>query len=178
MCPMMRRPPGIELALLGFLRDGPQHGYHIYQSVSDPSGLGQVWRLKQSQLYALLAKLEKDGYIEGELTIQEEARPPRRMYQLTSVGRVAYQNWRQSPVNVPRSMRQEFMAKLYFARQEGKAQVQTLIIAQRQTCQKWVEVLTDKDVEKSSFSELICQYRLGQIRTTLAWLDTLSESES
>jgi PadR family transcriptional regulator AphA len=175
---MVRRPPGIELALLGFLRESPQHGYQIHQMVSDPNGLGTVWRLKQSQLYALLAKLEKDGFIEGELEIQEEARPPRRIYQLTATGQATYENWLQSPVNVPRLMRQEFMAKLYFARKEGKAQVKILIDSQRQICQKWLDTLPNKDVKSSSFNGLIYQYRIRQIRATLAWLDTcLEESD-
>ena len=175
MSPMVRRPPGMELSLLGFLRQGPQHGYQIHQMVSDPHGLGSIWRIKQSQLYALLAKLEKEGYTWGQVEMQGAARPPRRMYQLTANGIIAFKNWMQSPVNVPRSIRQEFMAKLYFARKEGKAQVKILIDAQRQTCQNWLDALVDKNIEQSSFKELIFQYRIGQIRATLVWLDTCLE---
>ena len=60
MSPMVRRPPGIELVLLGFLREGPMHGYQIFQMFSEPNSLKLVWELKQSQLYALLTKLELD----------------------------------------------------------------------------------------------------------------------
>jgi PadR family transcriptional regulator AphA len=172
MCPMVRRPPGIELALLGFLRAGPQHGYQIHQLVSDPNGLGPVWRLKQSQLYALLAKLEKDGFIKGELEIQEEARPPRRKYHLTATGQAVYQDWLKRPVRLPHQIRQEFMAKYYFARQEGKDQARKLIDLQRAACQGWLEKLSLESDKRSSFDALIYEYRIGQISAVLAWLDT------
>lgn len=175
MSPMIRRPLGMELALLGFLRQGPQHGYQIHQMLADPNGLGPIWRLKQSQLYALLTKLEKDGYIWGELTAQAAARPPRRMFQLTPAGQTAYLDWLQNPVSVPRQMRQEFMTKLYFARREGPEKVRPLIALQRATCQGWLKTLKSETVEPASFNWLIHQYRIGQIEAALAWLETCQQ---
>ncbi len=172
MCPMVRRPPGIELALLGFLQQGSQYGYQIHQRVSDPTGLGLIWHLKQSQLYALLSKLEKDGYIWGELEAQEAARPPRRMYQLTATGRAAYQQWLQSPVNLPRLMRQELMAKLYFARQGETELVRKLVALQHAVCQQWLDRMRAEKDKSASFSRLIYEYRIGQIEAALAWLES------
>jgi DNA-binding PadR family transcriptional regulator len=163
----------MEFALLGYLQQGPQHGYQIHQMLSEPTGLGPIWRLKQSQLYALLTKLEKDGYIRGEVEIQEAARPPRRMYQLTAAGRSAYQEWLKSPVNVPRFIRQEFMAKLYFARQEGDEKARALIELQRAICQQWLETIKSEKADRASFSGLLQQYRIGQIEATLNWLGSL-----
>ncbi len=174
MSPMVRRPLGIELSLLGFLKQGPQHGYQIHLQVSDPNGLGPIWRLKQSQLYALLAKLEKDGYIWGELEAQVAARPPRRIYKLTSSGQTTYQDWLQSPVNVPRLMRQEFFAKLYFARQEGQEGARALVDSQRIVCQEWLKTMKAQKIKQGSFKALIQEYRIGQIEATLCWLDTLA----
>ena len=118
MSPNVRHSLSIELALLGFLRQGPLHGYQIHQQLSGPSGLSQVWRLKQSQLYALLARLDEAGYISGTLQAQE-SRPARRVYSLTPLGEAIYLEWVRSPVSVPRQIRQEFLTKLYFARREG-----------------------------------------------------------
>ena len=179
MCPMVRRAPAMELALLGFLRQGPQHGYQIHVLLSDPAGLGPIWRLKQSQLYALLTKLEKDGYIWGELEPQAAAaRPPRRMYQLTITGRTAYQNWLRTPVNVHRLMRQEFMAKYYFARLEGPVQMKALLDAQRATCLQWLDGLQAEQATESAFSRMVDRYRLGQMQAALAWLDTCQQELS
>ena len=177
MCPMMRRPPGMEMALLGFLWEKPQHGYQLHRLVSDPLGLGAVWNIKQSQLYALLTKLEKDGLVEGKLEFQEEARPPRRTYRLTRSGRAAYQSWLKKPVQMPRFMRQEFMAKYYFANQEGKARAAELIRSQKAVCLKWLEKLNFPDKKLSAFNQNIYRYRSGQIQATLAWLVSLQEED-
>jgi DNA-binding PadR family transcriptional regulator len=129
--------------------------------------------LKQSQLYALLTKLEKDGYIWGELEAQEAARPPRRMFQLTQSGQAAYQDWLKTSVSVPRLMRQEFLAKYYFARQESESQASALRDLQRATCRGWLEVMKTKKVERDSFNWLIQQYRIGQIEAALTWLENV-----
>lgn len=176
MSPMTRRPLGIELALLGFLRDGPQHGYQLYQVVSDSSGLSLVWRLKQSQLYALLAKLEKDGYLTSVLQNQEP-HPPRRVFKLTSSGRKAYLDWLVSPVVVPRLVRQEFLAKLYFLR-EDKESARQLISRQRNICQGWLDEFGQKAGQNSagSYPSLTFQYRMSQIEGMLRWLEICSQA--
>jgi PadR family transcriptional regulator, regulatory protein AphA len=169
---MLRRPPEIELALLGFLRDGPQHGYQIHQTASDPAGLGLIWHLKQSQLYALLTKLEKDGYVASVLQSQEP-HPPRRVFKLTPSGRKAYQNWLTNPVAVPRLIRQEFLAKLYFL-QGDQASACLLIDRQRETCQRWLEGFKQQAAknETGSFGWMTYQYRIKHIESILAWLET------
>jgi hypothetical protein len=68
-------------------------------------------------------------------------------------------------------MRQEFMAKYYFARQEGKDRASELVDLQRAVCQGWLEKLKPASSEPTSFNWLIYQYRVGQIKAVLAWLD-------
>lgn len=178
MSPMVRRPLGLELALLGFLRQGPQHGYQIHQMMSDQTGLGSIWRLKQSQLYALLVKLEKDGYIWGVLEPQESGRPPRRIFHLTTAGGLAYRNWLRNPVRMPRLIRQEFMAKLYFAKREKKEIAQQLVQKQRAACSNWIDEFNrqQKNSEPGSFRWTMYQYRLGQIEALQSWLDLCEQS--
>lgn len=171
MSPMVRRPPGIELALLGFLRAGPQHGYQIHQTLSNRDGLGLVWHLKQSQLYALLTKLEKDGYITSVLQNQEP-HPPRRVFTLTASGSTAYLDWLTSPVALPRLVRQEFLAKLYFLRGEDSS-AELLITRQRETCQRWLDEFKRQAAQSASgsYGWLTFQYRIGHIESIIAWLE-------
>jgi DNA-binding PadR family transcriptional regulator len=173
MCAMVRRPPGIELALLGFLQAGSQHGYQIHQMFLDQEGLGQVWHLKQSQLYALLGKLEKDGYIWGKLEHQEGGRPPRRLFELTDAGKVVFREWLLSPVNSPRLLGQEFMAKWYFVRQESAELARRLLLAQRAICESWLARMQTESEACSGYQETLQQYRLGQVRACLAWLENM-----
>lgn len=174
MSPLRRHSYTIELALLGYLRKGPQHGYQIYQQLADPNGLWQVWRLKQSRLYALLARLEESGYIESSWQLQD-TRPARRVYRLTSQGQAAFLDWLVTPVAMPRLVRQEFMVKLYFARQESAALYRTLVARQKEVCSRWLQefegAAPDKGVDGVTFSFLIHAYRLGHIRSILEWLE-------
>ena len=93
----------LEYALLGFLYQQPMHGYEIHQKLLTDNGLGLVWQLKQSQLYALLEKLEQRNLITATLQPQD-ARPPRKVLALTPAGQKAFEDWLQVPV--PRGRKQ------------------------------------------------------------------------
>src|SRR5919199_4108737 len=137
MSPMVKLPLALEHALLGLLREQPMHAYQMYQRLAQPEDLGLVWHLKQSQLYALLARLEDAGYIAATVEPQG-SRPPRRMLHLTASGAAALDTWLHTPVAHGREFRQEFMAKLFFARQDGPLAVAQLIADQREACLHWL----------------------------------------
>lgn len=164
----------VEHALLGFVDERPSYGYEIYQQISTPGELWQVWRMKQSQLYALLTKLEDVGYLAATLQAQE-ARPPRKVYSLTEKGRAIYNRWLTTPVAHGRQMRLEFLTKLYFAYRRHPDRVHELIDEQTATCQEWLAELqarADASAERSFFTFAVQQFRLQQIDSFLAWLET------
>ncbi len=177
MSPMTTRPMTIELALLGYLRRGPLHGYQIHQRLKEPDGLGRVWVMKQAHLYAIMEKLVAAGYITASIQPQE-TRPARRVFQLTPDGQAAFNAWITSPVGRPRDMRQEFQAKLYFAQFESQETCAQLIDAQRQACLKWLNSHTFSTTQAgdAAFPRLIDQYRVGQIQAMLDWLDQCMEA--
>jgi DNA-binding PadR family transcriptional regulator len=177
MSPMIRRSLTIEYTLLGFLFQGPLHGYKLHQQLSDPAGFKSIWLLKQAQLYALLDKLEEAGYIAGT-NQQQEARPARRVFRLTPAGQAAFQDWISNPVQRPRQMRQEFLAKLYFAQLQGAEVYSRLVAAQRQVCQRWLEGQTTaaSQQDSSGFAWLVDQFRSRQIQAMIDWLDLCHET--
>jgi DNA-binding PadR family transcriptional regulator len=154
------------------------YGYEIHQRLSDPAGLGLVWRLKQSQLYALLSKLEGKGYVTTQLEPQDN-RPPRKIFHLTEAGHEAFLAWVQSPVEQGRKLRLDFLAKLYFARREGSDVTQQLLQQQRLACQAWLDEQHSQAeaLEKTRpYDWLVHQFRIGQIGAMLAWLDTCQQA--
>lgn len=177
MSPMISRPLGIELALLGYLQRQPLHGYEIHQRLIEPEGLGRIWWMKQAYLYALLGKLEEAGYITASIQPQV-ARPARRMFRLTVKGVEAFENWLAAPVERPRQMRQEFQVKLYFAQLEGAEVCARLIDEQRRMCHQWLaEQLSaaEQDRDQKVHLWLVDRYREGQIQAMLNWLDVVQE---
>ncbi len=172
MSPLPAAPLTIEWSLLGLLAEQPMHGYELHQRLAEAAGLGLVWRIKQSQLYALLARLEERGYLVSTLEPQE-THPPRKVYALTPAGEAALAAWVQTPVRHGRDFRLEFLAKVYFAQRRGEDVLLALLHAQKAACQSWLENLQPAAGAHppASYEELVYRFRLGQIQAMLQWLD-------
>lgn len=171
MSPMIKAPLTMEHALLGFLCDAPMHAYEMHQQLHEAEALGLVWRIKQSQLYALLARLEEVGYL-TTVTAPQETRPARKMLHLTPAGRAAFETWRTSPVYHGRDLRQEFLAKLYFAQLDGAASVATLVEAQRAVCRTMLAAMQGRaNAAQQPYARLVYEFRYRQIKASFEWLD-------
>lgn len=171
--PMVKQPLTVEHALLGFLRQHPMYGYEIHQRLLASAEVGLVWSIKQSMLYALLARMEDEGYLSSTLEHQG-ARPSRKILALTPAGEAAFLSWVRSPVPHGRDFRLEFLAKLYFACAEGPAEAQALIAAQRAASTLRRDELCariDALADQRSYDWLVLNYRVGQLDATLTWLD-------
>jgi DNA-binding PadR family transcriptional regulator len=169
---------GLEIALLGLLRAQPRHAYELHQLLQETEPLGIIWRLKQSNLYALLAKLEEVGYVASELE-PHGARPPRKMLRLTPQGREAFAEWVRNPVEHGRDFRLEFLAKLYFATQVSENATHELLDRQRAACQRWIGELEAQVVASDPerpFERLIYHFRVTQMEAILRWLDTCEQA--
>jgi PadR family transcriptional regulator, regulatory protein AphA len=174
MSPRQSAPFSLEYIVLGFLEHRPIHGYDLYKKINSFEGISLVWEVKQSQLYALLEKLKSDGLLDSNL-VQGESYPSRKEFQITSVGRQAFYAWRISPVNHAREMRQEFLAKFYFAYHSGMETALELVEEQKDTCVEW---LTSNQISylqlspDQHYERVVYQFRISQIEAMLEWLDT------
>lgn len=72
-----------ELLLLGLLTFQSQHGYQINEFIEQ--NLARVVAMKKATAYAILDRLERDGYATVH-TEQEGNRPPRKVYAITPRG--------------------------------------------------------------------------------------------
>jgi DNA-binding PadR family transcriptional regulator len=129
-----------EYAVLGLLMDGSKHGYELARRFAPETALGTICHLEMSMLYAILKKLEKLDYIEAELQAQGN-RPPKRVFNLTGIGRAAFIEWVRSPVGRVRDIQPDFLTKLFFAQQLGTDDVGALIGRQIEICRQLVERL-------------------------------------
>ena len=178
MSPMIRLPLTTELALLGFLNEEPMYGYEIHQRMSDPCGLGQVWQLKQSQLYALMGKLEEEGFLSAELQVQE-TRPARKVFHLTPNGALVFKEWLHSPVKHSREMRLDFLVKLYFIQKEADGSLGDLIQKQLEVCQDWLRYQYDHstvDQNPPVYEWYVRQFRTKQILAFQDWLEQCQQT--
>lgn len=173
--PQRPAPLTIELALLGYVRGKPMHGYEIFQQLVANSGLGDVWSVKQPLLYAHLKRLEAEGLVTGTVEVQSD-RPARRLLAITPAGEAAFAQWLVRPVTRGRDLRLEFLAKLYFARREGHGVALRLLDAQEQQLCQWLDRLAARRhglPAGALYEHFVIDYRCGQVQAALTWLATV-----
>jgi DNA-binding PadR family transcriptional regulator len=168
----------LEYAVMGLIRSGVTYGYEIFKQISDPKGLGQIWQTKPGNLYALLGKMVSSGWLTSSV-MSEGNRPPRKEFSLTPEGEKAFEAWCSSTVKHPREMRQDFLARWYFVRDNPKASAE-LIRDQLDECSAWESGLLSKEqgVEATAwFESNIYQFRINQIQGIKNWLLQLQRGE-
>ncbi|HLJ81997.1 MAG TPA: PadR family transcriptional regulator [Ktedonobacterales bacterium] len=166
-----------EYALLGLLREGPCHGYRLAAAFAPDGHLGPILRLKMSQMYAYLHKLERLGWLVPRDESAGAARP-RRVFALTSDGERAFDRWLAEPVAATRDIRLDFLLKLAFAIERNRAFAADLVARQRAATAARLERLRAQDAatrdDALSLRRLAFDHRVHQTEATLAWLDGLA----
>ncbi len=163
-----------EFALLGFLVAGPQHGYDLHRRFQ--AELGQVWHLSQSQAYAILKRLERNGSISSHM-IEQEKLPPKQVLRITAAGRRRFNEWLESRVSGnARSIRLEFLTRLYFVRRYKPERTEAIYEAQKAEVQARIErlqALLCGIPAGQVFNRLSLDLRLRQMQLILSWIDEM-----
>jgi PadR family transcriptional regulator AphA len=159
--------------LLGLLMPQPRHGYELYQELS--RGLGRVWRIGLSQLYAQLKQLEGAGLVTSQIQPQT-SRPPRKVYHLTEEGRQVFLDWLEQPTGYLRHIRVEFLARLYFFQAQSLPGLEQLVAEQKAICSDQMERFSRLAAETDDeFRQLVLEFRRGQLEAVIGWLDRCVE---
>jgi PadR family transcriptional regulator AphA len=164
----MKDKPATEYALLGVLMSGPKHGYEILQSLE--TGLGPAWSVSTSQLYVLLKRLDKEGWVSSTVQTQD-TRPSKRVFSLMPTAEKKFLNWLKSPTDHVRDLRIEFLAKLFFFRNLGLQGGDALVDAQIAVLEQVKEGLTAKRrAEGDDYNRLVYGFRISTLTGWLNWL--------
>ena len=158
--------------ILGLLIVRARHGYELLDCFRDPTQLGEVWQLSTSQVYAVLKRLEAQGFTEGRDVPVADA-PTRTEYQLTGEGETHLQAWLDelSPSASIHRVRVEFLSRLYIAR---LIDVPTVPIVERQKAvclKKRKEVWDCLEKAEPGIGRLTLELIIGQLDVILQWLD-------
>ena len=169
----MKIKPSTEYAILGALANEPKHGYDIARFLE--SGLDATWYVSTSQLYTLLKKLERHGYLSSRVTPQE-TRPSKRMFSLTPKGQDVFLTWLRQPSEHVRDLRIEFLAKIFFFNHLGLKGGEALIDAQRRLLLKKKAALLEKRRRmNNSFQKLVFSSKTSTLDAWLDWLKKEAE---
>lgn len=101
----------LKYILLGFLNLQSYTGYDLH--VHMETSTAHFWNAKLSQIYTTLKKLENDGLLESQVEEQDD-RPDKRIYSITSDGRETLQNWLDQPNTQLDQMKSKLLLRLFF----------------------------------------------------------------
>ena len=114
----------VRNALLVLLEQGPQYGYQLRARFEERTG--GTWPLNIGQVYTTLARLERDGLVEGR-----EGDDDHVVYDVTESGRREVAAWFGSPVARSQPPREELAIKLALAVEAPEVDVAAVIQQQR-----------------------------------------------
>ena len=97
-------------------------------------------------------------------------RPPRKIYELTGVGRETLAGWLERPVERLREMRLDFLLKLYFLHGADRAAERALLAGQIALCERYRQRLAERVAASAGFRRLVASSKLTAAEGTLAWL--------
>jgi DNA-binding PadR family transcriptional regulator len=78
-----------DLAVLGLLMEQPRHGYQIEQVIQERN-MRDWTEIGFSSIYAILRRLQRQGYLRAQLQAPEGRGPARKVYRITRSGRAAW----------------------------------------------------------------------------------------
>lgn len=157
--------------LLGLIKAQSAHGYVLLGHFRE-GGLGRVWSLSTSQLYAVLKRLENAGWIVGHEVHMPDA-PARTEYAITPAGERQLLAWLNHPQPSPsvRRVRVEFLSRLYIARLLNLPTI-PIVLSQRRTCrQKLAELLEERERAAMGVDYLAVDFVIEQTRAILHWIE-------
>jgi PadR family transcriptional regulator, regulatory protein AphA len=161
-----------EFALLGFLYLRSGYGYELHRHLV--AELGQAWHISQSQTYAILKRLEAQGFI-SSTTVEQEKLPDLQSLEITPAGRSRFESWLDSPTGSSvRAIRLELITRLYFLQKIAPRRIQPVLHAQVTEVQKTLTRLEAGLAalpDEQLFNRLSLQLRIRQLKSILEWLD-------
>ena len=188
----------LDLALLGLLEEGPQHGYELRKQLRTQFGL--LANVSFGSIYPTLARLETNGAVEtveggsptplapptGSLSGEWAAmrarrragtrgRRSRKVYRITPTGREFFlTRLSDSTTDDARS----FSLRLAFARHmEPEARLALLERRRAQLVQHLTEAPTAGHHELDTYARSVAEHTAEGVEQDIDWLDRLIEAE-
>ncbi len=166
-------PLSVEYILLGLIHERPIYAYDLYKKISSDKDLNTVWKFNQSQIYAVLDKIERNKLIQAKITAGA-AYPFRKVYSLTEEGEIRFQTWKVTPVEHANAVRSDFMAKLYFLNQEPEDVFKKALSGQIEKSQEWLawfQKLQRETSPEETYLRMVYGYRIQSIEMIISWLN-------
>lgn len=160
----------VPYALLGLLEDSPRHGYELKQEYD--ALFSKSRPLKFGQVYATLARLERDGLVEIQTPVPGRG-PDRKLYAITSEGVADLDEWLKHPEPAEPNVQSVLFAKVVLALMSNRS-AKRYLEKQRAEHQKRMRQLTRMKMDAPDGDELVLDYALYHLQADLDWIEHAS----
>lgn len=153
--------------LLGFLEEGPRHGYdlkHTYDRY-----FGREKPLPFGQVYSTLGRLERDGLVQ-EVMEEPGKGPDRRLFAITEDGVTDLDGWLSAPEPAEPFIRSVLFGKVILALLSGRS-AQRYLQLQRTEHERRMQELTKLKSEGDLQTVVLADYALFHLEADLRWID-------
>jgi DNA-binding PadR family transcriptional regulator len=159
----------VRHALLALLSDGPKYGLQLRQEFE--ARTGEVWPLNIGQVYTTLQRLERDGLVESDGSVDEG---PQKGFRITADGEVELAAWLRTPPDLSSPPRDELVIKILIAVQVATVDVHQIIQAHRrylvELMQEWTR-LKEYSADRDLGFGLAVDAELFRLDAVVRWLD-------
>lgn len=154
------------MALLTLLEPGPAHGFALKRRYD--ALLGQEHDLKFGQVYATLARLERDGLATG-VGFETAGAPERRMFAITAEGVTELDRWLRTPT-VPAGRPNELFTRVVLALSSGRPAAE-ILDDQRQAHRELMRAITAARHDADPIQRAAGDFTLAHLEADLSWID-------
>jgi DNA-binding PadR family transcriptional regulator len=162
----------VPRVVLGILTEGPAHGYDI--KLAHDRRFPGARPLAFGQVYAALAKLEKDGLVEVVERVRE-AGPDRTTYAITDVGRDALAGWLSLPEPAGPYAADDLVRKTVTALRLGR-DAAGFLAGQRQVHLDAMKSLLDLQSSTDDVAaRIVIDHAVEHLDADLRWLETAAD---
>jgi len=160
-----------EAAVLALLTvEGERSGYELTKSAA--KSVGHVWRPARSHLYAVLARMARDGFANARRVVQSD-RPDKQLYRITPAGERALAEWFD---HVDGTDADAFHLKVFYGGLLPHAKLVEHVEAYREALHARLERYdaigeTNTNRGHDYYHRLMLDYGYAQVRASLLWAD-------
>lgn len=157
----------VQHALLGFMETTPRHGYDLKRAYDEL--FGDMRPLRFSQIYATLARLQREGLIE---LVGDEAGngPDRKMYAITSEGVSDLETWFAEPEPAQSPIEGVLFLKVTLALLSDRP-AKRMLDRQRSVHTTRMRELTKAKVGANETDVILYDYALFHLEADLRWME-------
>jgi len=157
--------------LLGLLEPSPRHGFALKTEYDARFGRGRL--LGVGQVYATLARLQRDGFAEL-VGVESGEGPDRRVYAVTASGVEELSSWLQTPEPPTAHAQSVLFAKTVLALVSGRAAADVLA-AQRVVHLKRMREVRRAARDGDLVTKLAADHEIAHLDADLRWMQLASQ---